>query len=428
MGKKFYHKGDITKKFEEGQQPEGWVRGYSKKTKDSSIAKMKSTCMKKYGVGSPAQSDEIKKRIKDTNIKKFGVGCPFQSDKIKEKIKETNIKKYGVENPFQSKEIKEKIKETNIKKYGVEYPIQNEFVKEKSKQTNIGKYGVSNSMQNDLIQEKVKQTNLERYGVENVFQCKEIKEKVKQTNLERYGVENVFQCKEIKDRIKQTNLKRYGVEYSLQSGKVRDRIKQTNLERYGVEYPSQDEQVKEKVKGTNLEKYNTQWFCNTTMCTSSKKNPNHSYSNNSFKDLLDSMKINYVEEFPVDDIESGTSYRYDFKVGKYLIELDSTAYHNSYKHPFNKPKDKLYHQKKSKFAYEHGFICIHIFDWNDPEEVLSCVLRGSSEISGFVEPRLFLYSSKEDRVIKYYDGLDVSRLVEEGYLPVYDDGAILKNK
>ena len=405
MGKKFYHKGDITKKFEEGQQPEGWVRGYSKKTKDSSIAKMKSTCMKKYGVGSPAQSDEIKKRIKDTNIKKFGVGCPFQSDKIKEKIKETNIKKYGVENPFQSKEIKEKIKETNIKKYGVEYPIQNEFVKEKSKQTNIGKYGVSNSMQNDLIQEKVKQTN-----------------------LERYGVENVFQCKEIKDRIKQTNLKRYGVEYSLQSGKVRDRIKQTNLERYGVEYPSQDEQVKEKVKGTNLEKYNTQWFCNTPMCTSSKKNPNHSYSNNSFKDLLDTMKVNYVEEFPIDDVKRGTSYRYDFKVGKYLIEIDSTAYHNSYKHPFNKPKDKFYHQKKSKFAHSHGGVCIHTLDWDNPEEGLSCVLRGSLKVSRFEEPRLFLYNSKDDKVIKYSGGLDVPRLVEEDYLPVYDDGVVLKDK
>lgn len=381
-GMKFYHKGDETKMFPEGQQPEGWVKGLSKRSKIESYKKRKVTNLKKYGVENISKSDYAKEKKKETTLRHFGVENPFQSKEVKEKIKKINLEKYGVEHPFQSEEVQEKVKKTNLEKYGVEYSLQSKEVREKAEQTNLTKYGYKSSFSSPEIREKIKRTNLERYGVENPGSLPEIREKVEQTNLTRYGYKDAASSHEIR----------------------------------------------EKIKETNLEKYNTQWFCNTQMCTSSKKNLNHSYSNNSFKDLLDTMKINYVEEFPIDDVKRGTSYRYDFKVGKYLIELDSTAYHNSYKHPFNKPKDKFYHQKKSKFAYSHGFICIHIFDWDNPEEVLSYVLRGSLEISGFVEPRLFLYNSKEDRVIKYSDGLDVSNLLSSGYLPVYDDGAILKNK
>ncbi|MCF0125847.1 MAG: hypothetical protein HUJ68_08890, partial [Clostridia bacterium] len=48
------------------------------------------------------------------------IKCTANSDEIKEKKKLTCIKKYGVENPLQSQTVQEKSKATLLEKYGVE--------------------------------------------------------------------------------------------------------------------------------------------------------------------------------------------------------------------------------------------------------------------------------------------------------------------
>ena len=91
--------------------------------------------------------------------------CSNSSLDKQNKTKQTCLKKYGVENPRQSQLIKNKATQTYLKKYGVENPSQNNKIKEKIKQSNINKYGVEYIGQVDVIKDKIKQTCLEKYGV-----------------------------------------------------------------------------------------------------------------------------------------------------------------------------------------------------------------------------------------------------------------------
>jgi hypothetical protein len=134
---------------------------------------------------------------------KYRTSCSEQCKMIiaKNKQAKTCLAKYGVENPAQSEVVKSKMRESCLKKYGVEYALQSEELKEKSKQTCLSKYGVEYATQNENVREKYKQTCQEKYGVENTFQSEDIKEKTKQTRLEKYGVEHVLQNKVIKAKM-----------------------------------------------------------------------------------------------------------------------------------------------------------------------------------------------------------------------------------
>jgi hypothetical protein len=185
-------------------------------------------------------------KAKQTCLQKYGVENPFQSEIIKNKIRETNIEKYGVETPFQSQEIQNKIKASNIEKYGVEYPIKSDIFRNKAKQTCLQKYGVENPFQSEIIKNKIKETNIEKYGVENPFQSEIIKNKIKASNIEKYGVEYPFQSEIIKNKSKQTCLQKYGVVHQMLSKEIQNKFKQTCLQKYGVENPSQDPEVVDK--------------------------------------------------------------------------------------------------------------------------------------------------------------------------------------
>lgn len=87
--------------------------------------KRKQTCLKKFGVPTPYQSSQIRKKGELTCFKKYGSKYPIQLDLIKNKRKQNNLVKYGVENISQLESIQQKRKKTNLDKYGYEYPIQN---------------------------------------------------------------------------------------------------------------------------------------------------------------------------------------------------------------------------------------------------------------------------------------------------------------
>ena len=53
--------------------------------------KRKQTCLEKYGVESPMQSEEIKEKIKQTCLEKYGVENPYKLDKFKEKCKKKHV-------------------------------------------------------------------------------------------------------------------------------------------------------------------------------------------------------------------------------------------------------------------------------------------------------------------------------------------------
>lgn len=138
--------------------------------------------------------------------------CKIAGNKesTKQKRKLTCLEKFGVENPFQSEEKKEKIKQTCLERYGYENTAQvPEFI-EKQKQTNIERYGVTCTLNTKENIKKKKKTWIKNYGVDNLNKSKEIIEKRENTNIEKYGVKYYLQTEESKARSYQTKLEKYG--------------------------------------------------------------------------------------------------------------------------------------------------------------------------------------------------------------------------
>ena len=331
--------------------------------------KTKETLMKNYGVKSPAQSKEILDKMKKTTLERFGVENSSQSKEVQEKRKKTNLKKYGTEHAIGSKEVRDKAKKTMLEKFGVENAYQAEEIKEKIKKKNLENFGVEHAMQSKEVQEKMKKTNLEKYNVEYPLQSKEIQEKMRKTDLEKYGVEHHIQSKEVKEKIKETMLERYGFEHPYQVPEIQEKMKKTNLRKYGTEYVLQADEVRDKISKTTLEKYGVEYFCQHEDCY--KNNYSRiSKVNKKFQEFLNENHVKGELEFIIEN--SG----YDLKVDNILIEIDPTFTHNSTIAPiFGKREGKIrhqdYHLKKTEFAKEHGFDCIHIFDWDDWNKILS---------------------------------------------------------
>ncbi len=97
------------------------------------IIKSEKTCIEKYGVSNPMQTDEVKEILRNSIQNKYGVNHYSQTDEYKIKFKKTCNEKYGADNPFINIDIKEKSKSTNIKKYGVEYPSKTDYFKKNNK-------------------------------------------------------------------------------------------------------------------------------------------------------------------------------------------------------------------------------------------------------------------------------------------------------
>lgn len=116
---------------------------------------------------------------KETEFRKLKYGYRLYCSRkcseqyIANRVKESCLKKYGVKSTFQLNDVREKCKQTFIKKYGVENPAQNIEIRNKAKQTCIDKYGVDNYTKTNEYKIKSKNTCLEKYGVENPFQSNE---------------------------------------------------------------------------------------------------------------------------------------------------------------------------------------------------------------------------------------------------------------
>lgn len=360
--KRYYHNSVENKMFEEGKQPKGWVLGMlpvTKEEREKRSRKRKKTNLEKYGTEFPTQSKKVKEKYRETCIEKYGVDNVSKVPEFGEKRRKTCLERFGDEVFLRSDIAKNRIKETNLERYGVENPFQSEEVKEKIKHTNLKKYGVSYPYQSKEVQAKLRDTCKEHYGVEYPLQSEEVQKKRRETCLERYGVEYPSQSKEVRKKIRKSCLERYGVDNVSKSEEIKERMRETNLERYGVDCSSKSEKVKEKARKTNLERYGVPWTCMREEYTHGTMSSSDSGPNLKFAKLLDNNSISYEREYPLGD------YLYDFKIGKFLVEIDPTYTHNSFMGPFGGTGlSKEYHYSKSITSKENGFFCIHVFDWN----------------------------------------------------------------
>lgn len=241
----------------------------------------------------------------------------------------------------QDKCVRDKYKDTCKDKYGENF--YNTFYKKGAK-TKLELYGDENY--NNI--EKTKATLLEKYGVDNIMKTEHAKQKSRNTCLERYNSECYFSSNEyIKN--KESHLQK---------------TKNTCLERYGVESVMQNEVIKDRASKTCQEKYGVKWNCMREEAHNSRNSD--STPNLYFKSLLDTKNINYEREFVLNN------FTYDFKIGKYLIEINPSATHNVIFNPFSSINkiEKDYHKYKSENAYFDGYKCIHVWDWDDCNKIV----------------------------------------------------------
>ena len=122
----------------------------------------------------------------------------------------------------------------------------------------------------------------------------------------------------------------------------------------------------EKASQTLFERYGVYCSLNLDYLSNHRKKkftgPNLKFSN-----LLDNAGIEYIREFPL------LQKSFDFKVGNVLIEVDPTITHNIHFIPYGDYKglDEKYHYNKSRIASDNGYRCIHLWDWDNVEKVVS---------------------------------------------------------
>lgn len=213
------------------------------------------------------------------------------------------------------------------------------------------KYGDSNYNNRD----QAKQTNLELYGVDNQFKRTD---HIRQSYIDKLGAPHPMKIKDIKDRsIAHHN-------YTSSIAKTHN----TCYQRYGYYNPAKNPESKQKITQTLHERClkdtGYDYYCLRPEARGHKK---YSKLNKSFKNHLDELGINNDVEFVIG------SYSYDFVLPQdsVLIELNPSITHNSTFSIFkNSPKDRNYHQNKTKHAYLNNYRCIHIWDWDDYEILL----------------------------------------------------------
>ena len=124
----------------------------------------------------------------------------------------------------------------------------------------------------------------------------------------------------------------------------------------------QNEDVHKNFEKSMLNNHgSTSMFSSNDFCPSYTNNSTY---NQSFENLLKENNLSYTKEFPLG------GYRYDFKVGNILIEINPTITHNITVSPFGEPKKKDYHYEKTTTARSNGYRCINVWEWDDPNKVL----------------------------------------------------------
>lgn len=203
-------------------------------------------------------------------------------------------------------------------------------------------------------------------------------QKKNKTNLEKYGSISPLGNKEVQNKAKETLIKNYNVTNPSKSQIILDKIKNTKINKYGG-YGWDSDLIRQKYQEKMIERYGVEWGCQTEQCI----NANHSKDskpNLIFEEKLKNNNIEYEREFCLD------SFKYDFKVSNYLIEINPSYTHNitiPYRNNDKLRIDKNYHQIKSETARKYDYTCIHIFDWDDEEKIIA-----------FLKPKNKIYARK----------------------------------
>lgn len=356
-----------------GKQIEIKYKDYIPKT-CSTECRMKlkdQTCLEKYGTRDPGNSEAAKEKRRQTNLSRYGVDNPSKSKEVVNKIKDTWIAKYGVENVSQLDSHKKQVTEAWKNKSSSELSeIQNKRIN-----TSRERWGVDNPRQNEEISEKIKQTVIERYGVDCPLKNPEVRNKANKTLIERWGTLYPTQLQVIQDKTVKTCQMRYGVDRYQQTDECKQRFKDYFLEKYGVDNPAKvDEFVEKRIK-TNQDRYGVSAAFllpeYQDKMIEGMRNSSHSRIssvNRKFSELLASLGIHNELEFRLEN----RFFDICIPDSRILVEIDPSWTHSTHPTIFDGvPAD--YHRMKTQLAEKHGYRCIHVFDWDSTDKIISLI-------------------------------------------------------
>jgi hypothetical protein len=83
---------------------------YDESTKRDIRNKVKATCLERYGVENPAQTEEHREKYVKTSLERYGTANPAQTEIVKDKFRATCLERYGGPNPMSSAEVRERSK------------------------------------------------------------------------------------------------------------------------------------------------------------------------------------------------------------------------------------------------------------------------------------------------------------------------------
>ena len=311
------------------------------------------------------RSKQNSEKAKETWKVKYGVNNVAQLDSVKEKKKRTSLEHYGVDHPWLDPEVQKKRQQTLIKKHGSANPMQDPNVVKKAQQTNLEKYGTKSPAQNKEVKRKAKQHFNDLYGVDAAMQVPEFKQRYIDVSMEKYGVKYAFLSDDAKEKARKTNEARYGSKYFVGTPQHARKTTETVMKRYGVQFAGQLQSLHEKAEKTMMDRYGTRYACLVNPDNQAKV----SKINRAFSQFLDDNCVEHDLEFALPEKS------YDIRVGKCLIEINPTYTHNSLHSHFNpNGLDKNYHMERTRYAREHGYRCIHVWDWDNWNNILSLML------------------------------------------------------
>lgn len=336
------------------------------------------TCIERYGVAAPSQSEEVKQKIRYTSIERYGVPSYLCAGPTRDLANASLREKYGVEsNISQSKEIQERIKKRAQQEYGVSHPSQRPEVIQARKESMVEKYGYENPQQVPEIRQKTVETVRRVYGVDNVMQSEKAKASMVRNSREANGVDWPAQRPEL---IKQRTEKlRVNFAESIQDETARE-----NYLKFKENPKAYLESLPEKPTITHLYK-SLRYSEPTTVCSiiddkgiqdvvDSRYSTMESEIQDFIKSLIPDVNIQMRTKRIITPLELDI-YLPEYKLA---IECNPTYTHNSTLPSFGDkfPTSKDYHQEKSALCKKKGIFLFHIFgyEWKNKQEVIKSML------------------------------------------------------
>lgn len=126
-----------------------------------------------------------------------------KDEKIQQKRKDTCILKYGVEHPSQSEIIKNKVKETCLKKFGVEYALQSKEIRNTDKRREVLFLKNGNANAEEVITVTKDEETFRKFLKDNNFKtCRQIVDRLKISILTAERLVSKYYCWDIINRFK----------------------------------------------------------------------------------------------------------------------------------------------------------------------------------------------------------------------------------